>query len=48
MINNLETLLNDYKSTLDSVVKSLIELHERDTAAKGRLGKWLQAASRKL
>ena len=46
MINNLETLLRDYKKTLDSDVKSLIDLYERDTAAKGRPAKWLQAVTR--
>lgn len=45
-MNSLEVLLKDYKKTLDSDVKSLIDLHEKDTAAKGRPGKWSQAITR--
>lgn len=46
MINNLEVLLKDYRKTLDSDVKSLVELHEKDSGTQGRPGRWLQALTR--
>lgn len=46
MINSIETLLRDYRKTLDSDVKSLVELHEKDSGTQGRPGRWLQAIAR--
>ena len=46
LILEIQTCLDDFKKTLDSDVKSLIDLHEADNQGAGRPGRWLEAIRR--
>ena len=46
MIIELEEIKKNYKKVLDSDVRSLISLHEKDRKTPGRPSKWLQAVNR--
>jgi len=45
-ISELEKVLADFKTTLDLDVKSLRDLHDKDSGNKGRPGRWLDALKR--
>lgn len=45
-VNELDQLREEFIKTLESDVRSLIKLHERDAGGPGRPGEWLRAIRR--